>query len=68
MGHEEVQIIPDLAEVNPFARHLHATGKPWKGDLFGWPAEYTPERRKKPLASKMRFTPAEFLDERGLVK
>jgi len=59
--------IPDLAEVNQFARHLHATGKRWSGDLFGWQAEYTPERRKKPLASKMLFTPADFwIGESGI--
>jgi hypothetical protein len=53
-------VIPDLAEVKGFANHLHATGKHWNGEMFGWPAEYTPERRKKPLGSKMRFTPADF--------
>jgi hypothetical protein len=59
--------IPDRTEINNFARHLHSAGKPWHGENFGWQAEYTPERRKKPLGSKMRFTPAEFwIGESGL--
>lgn len=53
-------VIPDLNEVKAFANHLHTVGKAWKGELFGWSAEYTPERRKKPAGSKMRFTPADF--------
>ena len=56
--------IPDRAEINNLANHLHTAGKPWKGEIFGWQAEYTPERRKKPLGSKMRFTPAEFEEGR----
>jgi hypothetical protein len=59
--------IPDLQEVKAFARHLHAIGKYWQGELFGWPAEYTPERRKKPADSKMLFTPADFwIGESGI--
>jgi hypothetical protein len=50
-------VVPDLSEARAFV-HLHATGKRWEGEIFGWQAEYTPERRKKPPASKMRFTPA----------
>lgn len=60
-------LIPDLHEVRAFARHLHAAAKPWQGELYGWPAEYTPERRKKPAASKMTFTPADFsIGESGI--
>jgi hypothetical protein len=60
-------VIPDLSEVNTFANQLHATGKHWKGEMFGWQAEYTPERRKKPVGSKMRFTPADFwIGESGI--
>ncbi len=33
-------VIPDLGEVRSFANHLHATGKDWKGEMFGWPAEF----------------------------
>ncbi|MBI3119739.1 MAG: hypothetical protein HYZ00_13680 [Candidatus Hydrogenedentes bacterium] len=59
--------IPDLAEVEGFAKHLHALGRAWKGEIFGWPAEYTPERRKKPAGSKMPFTPADFrIGESGI--
>ena len=60
-------LIPDLSEVRAFAAHLHATEKHWQGELFGWPAEYTPENRKKPVASKMEFTPADFwIGESGI--
>lgn len=40
--------ILDLSEVRVFARHLHATGRHWQGEILGRQAEYTPERRKKP--------------------
>lgn len=60
-------VIPDVSEVKAFAHHLHATGKHWQGEIFGWQAEYTPESRKKPASSKMRFTPAEFwIGESGI--
>ena len=60
-------MIPDLNEVKAFAMHLHAIGKRWQGDIFGWSAEYTPESRKKPSGSKMRFTPADFwIGESGI--
>ncbi len=60
-------LIPDLAEVRAFANHLHAMGKHWTGEIFGWPAEYTPESRKKPVGSKMSFTPADFwIGESGI--
>jgi hypothetical protein len=59
--------IPDLNEVKGFAQYLHATGKHWRGEIFGWPAEYTPEKRKKPADSKMTFTPADFwIGESGI--
>ena len=59
--------IPDLREVKAFANHLHAAGKHWRGEIFGWPGEYTPERRKRPPGSKMRFTPADFwIGESGI--
>ena len=59
--------IPDLSEVKAFANHVHSLGKHWQGEIFGWPAEYAPESRKKPAASKMRFTPADFwIGESGI--
>jgi len=59
--------IPNLSEVKAFANHLHMAGKYWKGEIFGWPAEYTPENRRKPPASKMTFTPADFwIGESGI--
>jgi len=60
-------VIPDPDEVRSFANHFHASGKHWQGELFGWQAEYTPESRKKPVGSKMRFTPADFwIGESGI--
>jgi len=59
--------IPNLDEVHSFANHLHVTGKHWQGEIFGWSAEYTPESRRKPVESKMSFTPAEFwIGESGI--
>ncbi len=60
-------VVPDLDEVRRFAFQLHAEGKFWKGDEFGWEAEYNPERREPPLDSKMTFTPADFcIGESGI--
>jgi hypothetical protein len=60
-------VIPDIREIRSFAGHLHAVGKHWEGEIFGWPAEYTPENRKKPAGSKMGFTPADFwIGESGI--
>lgn len=60
-------IIPDLNEVREFAKKLHAEGKPWKGEVFGWSAEYNPEQPEPPLDSKMTFTPADFcIGESGI--
>lgn len=59
--------IPDLEEVKDFAYKLHAKGKVWKGEAFGWQAEYHPERPEAPLDSKMTFTPADFcIGESGI--
>lgn len=60
-------VIPNLNEVRKFATKLHAEGKPWKGEVFGWQAEYNPERPEPPLDSKMTFTPADFcIGESGI--
>ena len=60
-------VIPDLDEVREFAARLHAEEKVWKGDAFGWAAEYSPERPDPPLDSKMTFTPADFcIGESGI--
>jgi hypothetical protein len=53
-------VIPELDEVRRFASDLHASGKPWTGNAFGWPAEYCAERPEPPLDSKLPFTPADF--------
>ena len=53
-------VLPGLDEVRKFADELHAQGKPWAGEAFGWPVEYHPERPEPPLDSKMTFTPADF--------
>lgn len=60
-------MIPDLDEVRRFAANLHARGRAWSGEAFGWPAEYNPERPEPPLDSKMTFTPADFcIGESGI--
>jgi hypothetical protein len=59
--------IPDLNEVRSFAGHLHSLGKHWKGEIFGWQAEYAPESDQKPEDSAMTFTPADFwIGESGI--
>ncbi len=59
--------IPLLDEVRSFANHLHTTNKHWQGEIFGWSAEYSPENHRKPVESKMDFTPAEFwIGESGI--
>jgi hypothetical protein len=60
-------VIPDIDEVKRFAAELHAKGKFWQGEAFGWSAEYHPEQSKPPLDSKMTFTPADFcIGESGI--
>ena len=60
-------VVPDLYEVRELAAKLHAKDKAWKGNAFGWQAEYNPERPEKPLDSKMTFTPADFcIGESGI--
>ena len=53
-------MVPQLDEVRTFAAKLHAEAKTWKGEAFGWQAEYNPELSDPPLDSKMTFTPADF--------
>lgn len=53
-------VIPNLDQIREFAARLHAEGKPWEAEAFGWAAEYNPERPEPPLDSKMTFTPADF--------
>ena len=53
-------LVPDLDQIRRFASGLHAAGQLWKGEAFGWEAEYNPERQEPPLDSKMTFTPADF--------
>ncbi len=60
-------MVPDLDEVRKFAAKLHLKKKAWRGEAFGWQAEYNPERLERPLASKMTFTPADFcIGESGI--
>ena len=60
-------VIPDLNEVREFAKRLHAEGKSWHGEIFGWTAEYNQARPEPPLDSKMTFTPADFcIGESGI--
>ena len=60
-------LIPELDDVRRFAGELHARGKSWAGDAFGWPTEYHAERSEPPLDSKLSFTPADFcIGESGI--
>lgn len=60
-------VVPDLDQVREFAAKLHAKGKTWKGEAFGWQAEYNPELPETPLDSRMTFTPADFcIGESGI--
>lgn len=61
-GHASVMpiVIPEIGEVRKFAAKLHAKGKAWQGEAFGWQAEYNPEKAEPPLESRMAFTPADF--------
>jgi hypothetical protein len=59
--------IPDLDDIRQFAGKLHAVGETWAGEVFGWSAEYNPERPEPPLDSNMTFTPADFsIGESGI--
>lgn len=59
--------VPDLEQVKRFALDVHVVGRPWKGEAFGWEAEYNPERTEPPPDSKMTFTPADFcIGESGI--
>jgi len=60
-------VTPSLDDVRKFAAKLHVRGTPWKGEMFGWQAEYNTERPEPPLDSKMVFTPADFcIGESGI--
>ena len=60
-------MIPELDAVREFAARLHQEGKAWKGEAYGWQAEYNPESPEPPLDSRMTFTPADFcIGESGL--
>ena len=60
-------VVPDLQEIREFACELHAKGRPWSGEVFGWQAEYNPERPEPPMDSRMTFTPADFcIGESGI--
>ena len=68
-GHESIVpvVIPDMDEVRAFAQSLHEKGQAWRGEAFGWSAEYNPEKPDPPLDSKMTFTPADFcIGESGI--
>ncbi|NET74090.1 MAG: hypothetical protein F6K62_25105 [Sphaerospermopsis sp. SIO1G2] len=60
-------LIPNLDDVREQAQSLHEKGEEWYGELFGWSAEYHPERSEPPIDSKMSFTPADFcIGESGI--
>ncbi len=60
-------MVPDLREVRELAFRLHAEGKPWQGEAFGWSAEYNPQQDIAPIVSKMTYSPADFtIGESGI--
>ena len=60
-------VIPNIEDIKGFAKVLHLKGQYWIGEVFGWPAEYNPEKAEPPLDSKMTFTPADFcIGESGI--
>ena len=60
-------VVPDLGDVRAFAHALHKAGEQWRGEIFGWSAEYNPGAVTPPLDSKMTFTPADFcIGESGI--
>ena len=60
-------VIPNIEDIEGFAKALHIKGQYWIGEVFGWSAEYTPEKSEPPLDSKMTFTPADFcIGESGI--
>lgn len=60
-------VIPDLDDVRALAARLHRAGKAWRGEAFGWQAEYNPEQATAPLDSNMTYTPADFsIGESGI--
>ena len=60
-------VVPELDDVRRFSQKLHAKGRLWRGEAFGWDAECNPERPEPPPDSKMTFTPADFcIGESGI--
>jgi len=53
-------VVPETEDIREFAHRLHAVGREWQGEAFGWQAEYVPQRETPPLQSRLAFTPAEF--------
>lgn len=59
--------VPELKDVRRFAGDLHARRETWRGEAFGWQAEYNPGSSEPPLDSNMAFTPADFcIGESGI--
>lgn len=53
-------VVPDLSDVRRFANDLHSKRQVWKGEAFGWDAEYNPQVSEPPPDSRMTFTAADF--------
>ncbi|HZQ07117.1 MAG TPA: hypothetical protein VFD70_11095 [Anaerolineae bacterium] len=51
----------NLNRARKFAIDLHRKQIEWRGEAFGWQAEYNPSRAAPPLDSKMTFTPADLV-------
>jgi hypothetical protein len=52
--------LPEMDNIRRLAFALHAKGKTYEGEMWGWPVSYDPGSPEPPLASRLTFTPALF--------
>ena len=77
-------VIPNIEDIEGFAKALHFKGQYWIGEVFGWPAEYNPEKSDTPAdfcigesgiwfyslmwENGREAEPVAFLDDRNIVE
>jgi hypothetical protein len=64
-GAEEIEltipvVLPEMDEIRQLAFTLHARGKAYETEMWGWPVSYDPGSPERPIDSKLTFTPALF--------
>jgi hypothetical protein len=52
--------LPEMDDIRRLAFALHAKGKVYEGEMWGWPVSYDPGSPERPIDSKLTFTPALF--------